>query len=231
MYKYLLFDLDGTLTDPAQGITNSILYALREMGVAPLPPRESLYRYIGPPLSDSFAELFAGQSPGDGMERSPIDQEKIALAIETYRVYFRKAGMFENEVYPGIADFLASMKQSGVPMAVATSKPEDFAVTILKHFHLAEFFAVIGGASMDGVRGEKRQVIEYTLARLNAAPEECIMIGDRMYDITGAAALGMAAIGVTWGYGSRDELEKAGASAIADTPEELYEMVKKSLGL
>ncbi len=213
MAKYVLFDLDGTLTDPAQGITNAILYALREMGAA-TPPRESLYRFIGPPLSEAFGEFFP--------------EERIKEAISTYRVYFRSRGMFENTVYPGIPQLLRELKERGIPTAVATSKPEAFAITILEHFRLAEYFTVIGGADMEGLRGEKPQVIAYVLEKLGLPAEQspqCLMIGDRKFDMEGAAAFGMTGIGVTWGYGSREELVSAGAHVIADTPQALLSLI------
>lgn len=214
-YQYILFDLDGTLTDPGLGITNSILYALREMG-AELPERESLYRFIGPPLAKTFLEFFP--------------DEKVQEAIDTYRVYFRAKGMFENTVYDGIPHLLRELKARKIPAAVATSKPEEFAVTILEHFGLAEYFTVIGGAAMDGSRSEKQQVMEYVLDKLNVSPDhlpQCIMTGDRKYDIQGAKALGMTAIGVSWGYGNQEELTNAGADAVADTPAQLLDIIIK----
>lgn len=213
--KYVLFDLDGTLTDPALGITNSIMYALREMG-AEVPPRESLYRFIGPPLTEAFGEFFP--------------KERVQEAIDTYRVYFRTKGMFENTVYDGIPELLRELKERGIPTAVATSKPEEFAVTILKHFGLADYFTVIGGADMEGLRGEKPQVMTYVLDRLGVPPENrraCLMVGDRKFDMEGAAAFGMTGIGVTWGYGSSEELFSAGALLTADTPEELLALILK----
>ena len=223
-HQYLLFDLDGTLTYPALGITNSILYALREMGVEP-PERESLYQFIGPPLAKTFLEFFP--------------EEKVQEAIDTYRVYFRAKGMFENTVYDGIPELLRELKARKIPAAVATSKPEEFAVTILEHFGLAEYFTVIGGASMDGSRGEKQQVIEYVLNKLDngtsefdisarkcqVSRSEYLMIGDRKYDMEGAKAFGMTALGVSWGYGTREELTEAGADMIADTPAELLDRI------
>jgi len=216
--RYILFDLDGTLTDPALGITNSILYALHEMKeflLSPeLPPRESLYRFIGPPLSDAFSEFFP--------------KEKVQTAIDTYRVYFRSRGMFENTVYEGIPALLAELKNKGIPTAVATSKPEEFAITILDHFKLSQYFTVIGGADMEGLRGEKPQVIAHVLKTLGISPQHassCIMVGDRKFDMEGAKAFGMTAAGVTWGYGSRDELLSAGSDHIADTPAELLQIL------
>lgn len=202
-----LFDLDGTLTDPAEGITNSILYALREMG-AETPERKTLYRFIGPPLAESFREFFP--------------EERVEEAIQTYRVYFQKQGMFENVVYPGVPEMLRGLRAAGVPIAVATSKPEEFAVTILEHFGLAENFAVVGGASMDDSRNDKTSVVRYTLERLRIAPSpSVVMIGDRKYDVEGAKAVGITPVGVAWGYGSREELLRAGAETLVESPEEL----------
>ena len=210
---YVLFDLDGTLTDPAEGITNAVIYALTEMGVTP-PPRESLYRFIGPPLADSFREFFP--------------EERVQEAIDTYRVYFRSKGMFENTVYDGIPELLRTLRDSGMILAVATSKPEEFSVTILEHFGLAEYFTVIGGADMAGKRGEKAQVIRRTLDLLGVADpaeERFFMAGDRKFDMEGAKAFGMTSLGVTWGYGSRKELTDAGADFTADTPADLLEQI------
>lgn len=202
-----LFDLDGTLTDPAEGITNSILYALRKMG-AEEPERESLYRFIGPPLAESFREFFP--------------EERVEEAIRIYRVYFRKRGMFENAVYPGVPEMLQELRAAGIPLAVATSKPEEFAVTILEHFGLVENFAVVGGASMDASRNDKTSVVRYTMERLRIKPSpSVVMIGDRKYDVEGAKAVGISPVGVTWGYGSREELLLAGAELLVDSPKEL----------
>ena len=205
MIRNLLFDLDGTLTDPALGITNSILYALEKMG-KPLPPREELYKFIGPPLIPSF-QKFLGMTA-----------EEAALALATYREYFSVSGLFENDPYPGIADALAELKAAGLRLYVTTSKPEPFAVRILEHFSLDGYFDRICGASMDEKRVSKADVIRYTLETNGLVGEEAesMMIGDRCHDIAGAKETGLASLGVLWGYGSRDELAEAGADYIAD---------------
>ena len=203
MLKYVLFDLDGTLTDPALGITNSIMHALRKMG-REIPPRESLYAFIGPPLIPAFMN-FLGMSE---------DEAKCALVH--YREYFSEHGLFENTPYEGICRALEKVKNSGYRLAVATSKPEIFAIRIAEKFGLSEYFDCICGATLDETRTKKADVIAYALECLDASPAECIMIGDRHHDIDGAHENKIRALGVTWGYGSRDELASAGAEYIID---------------
>lgn len=214
MKKYILFDLDGTLTDPALGITNSIMYALHKMG-REIPPRESLYCFIGPPLIPAFTDFL-------GMTE---DEARIALGY--YREYFAERGLFENTPYDGIANVLAELKSRGYRLAVATSKPEVFAARIAERFGLAKYFDFICGATLDETRTKKADVIEYATGLLGASSDECIMIGDRHHDIDGARALGMKSIGVLWDYGSRDELTEAGADAIADTVADVCGLVEK----
>lgn len=207
-----LFDLDGTLTDPGLGITNSILYALGKME-APIPKREALYPFIGPPLLDSFRK-YCGMSEADA-----------ARALSLYREYFSVQGLFENEVYPGIPAMLARLADAGARLCVATSKPEPFARRILDHFDLAKFFSFSGGSGLDGARGKKSDVIAYVLAETGASSPDAVMIGDRLHDVEGAAACGLPAVGVLWGYGSRRELTDAGAAAVAATTDELEEIL------
>jgi len=214
MIKYILFDLDGTLTDPALGITNSIMHALEKMG-REIPPRESLFCFIGPPLIPAFISFL----------KMSEDEAKVALGY--YREYFSEFGLFENTPYYGIAEALAALKSRGYRLAVATSKPEVFAVRIAEKFGFAEYFDYICGATLDEVRTKKADVIEYALGLLGASPDECIMIGDRHHDIDGACAFGMKSIGVLWGYGSRDELTEAGADAIAEDVADVAGLVEK----
>ncbi|MGN1346189.1 MAG: HAD family hydrolase [Eubacteriales bacterium] len=214
---YALFDLDGTLTDPSLGITNSILYALENMG-RELPPRESLYRFIGPPLLPAFQE-FLGMTP-----------EEAGRALVLYREYFAKRGLFENEPYPGIADALASLHDRGVTLAVATSKPEPFAVQILDHFGLSAFFTCVCGATLDQNRTQKADIIAYALNCLGLTGDakarvRIPMVGDRRHDIEGARANHLSSIGVLWGFGTEEELRSAGADALAHDMEELVERV------
>ncbi len=213
MYRYLLFDLDGTLTDPGLGITNSVMYALDKFGIH-VDDRTSLYRFIGPPLMDSF-ERFYGFSPAQS-ER----------AVGYYREYFRETGIFENKVYDGIPELLTALKEKGKILAVATSKPEKFAVRILRHFGMYDCFDLVAGATMDDTRNKKSDVIRYALEKLGVSDNsEAVMIGDREYDIIGAKENGLDSIGVLFGYGSRDELEQAGAVYIGEKPEEILRFI------
>lgn len=215
MLKYILFDLDGTLTDPAEGITKSIAYALREMGRT-VPPTEELYKFIGPPLHPSFIEFF-GMSDSEASE-----------AVRLYRVRFSDVGWRENVPYEGIVSQLSVIRGSGLKLALATSKPEKFAVDIMNEFGLAEYFDEICGSSLDGNRSEKSEVIRYALCRLGigdiksaAQAGEIAMVGDRKYDILGAREVGAIPIGVLWGYGNEAELIDAGAAKICADVSEL----------
>ena len=214
MIKYILFDLDGTLTDPALGITNSIMHALSKMG-REIPPRESLYCFIGPPLIPAFMNFLG------------MNEDEAKDALKYYREYFADRGLFENSPYDGIGEVLEALGSRGYRLAVATSKPEVFAARIAEKFGLAKYFDVICGATLDETRTKKADVIEYAIGQLGASPDECIMIGDRHHDINGARAFGMKSIGVLWGYGSRDELTEAGSDAIAESVADVIELVEK----
>ena len=214
MKKYVFFDLDGTLTDPALGITNSILYALEKMG-KPQPPREELYVFIGPPLHSAFKEFL-------GM--TDLEAE---TAIKFYREYFSVTGLLENKPYDGVGNMLASLRDSDYILCVATSKPEQFAKRILEHFELADYFNFICGASMDSSRNTKTAVLKYLLTQVgDVSAETAVMVGDRHHDIDGAKNLGLESIGVLWGYGSRDELENSGADHIAADMNDLVTTIK-----
>ena len=213
MYRYILFDLDGTLTDPGVGITNSVMYSLRKFGISES-DRTSLYRFIGPPLKESF-ETFYGFS-----------DEQSELAVKYYREYFKDTGIFENTVYDGITDLLKELKERGRTLAVATSKPEVFAVRILKHFGLYGYFDHIAGATMDDSRNKKADVIKYALEHCGTVSEtEAVMIGDRKHDITGANENCIDSIGVLYGYGDLGELQEAGASYIAAEPADILKFI------
>lgn len=216
MIRNLLFDLDGTLTDPSLGITNSILYALKKMGM-PLPERESLYRFIGPPLIPSFQQ-FLGMTP-----------EEATDALAAYREYFSVTGLFENTPYPGIAKSLGYLKTAGFRLYLTTSKPEQFAERILDHFGMAVYFDRICGASMDEKRVSKADVIRYTLEMSGHTGEESesVMIGDRRHDIEGAKETGLFSLGVLWGFGSREELTEAGADYIAANQSEMVDYLTR----
>ena len=208
MYKTILFDLDGTLTDPGLGITNSVAYALRHYGIE-AESRESLYPFIGPPLADSFMKYYG------------FDSERAMEAISVYREYFRDKGLYENEVYDGVRELLTEIKSSGRKIVLATSKPEEFSVRILEYFDLMKYFDVVAGASMDEKRNRKGDVIAYAMEKGGFAAEGTVMIGDREHDILGAKENCIDSIGVLYGYGDRDELEKAGADYIAETVDDI----------
>lgn len=212
-YSTILFDLDGTLTDPGRGITNSILYALDKMGI-PKPPREELYAFIGPPLKEMFMTHF-NLSDAQGEE-----------ALRCYREYFSVDGLFENEVYAGIPELLEALRRAGTTLLVATSKPEVFTLRILERFDLARYFHFVAGSTLDGGRVHKEDVIAYALKTYALTDfSQIVMVGDRKFDVEGAKANNLPCIGVTYGYGSKEELEKAGAIATANTPQELVHLL------
>lgn len=208
----ILFDLDGTLTDPATGITNSVFYALSQMGYE-LPARESLLDWIGPPLAESFRNRF-------GMNESQIER-----AVSLYREYFSERGLYENELYSGVDHMLRRLKDLGRQIYLATSKPEIFARRILEHFGIDQSFDFIGGATLDHERNEKADVIRYVLQRTRSLPQDCVMVGDRKHDIYGAHQCKIPTIGVTYGYGNRSELTSAGAEYIVESIAELTEFL------
>lgn len=209
MKNIFLFDLDGTLTDPGTGITNSVAYALAQYGIQ-VEDRTVLYPFIGPPLRESFMKFYG------------FSEEKAEEAVWKYREYFSDKGLFENEVYPGIKEMLGGLKNAGARLFVATSKPTGYSKQILDHFELSEYFEDIQGSTMDGSREKKADVIAYLL-NVNhiQEKEEVIMIGDRRQDIDGAKENGLDSCGVLYGYGSWDELEEAQADYIAENVEEL----------
>ena len=219
MYRYLLFDLDGTLTDPAGGITKCVAYALAHFGITADP--ETLTSFIGPPLSEQF------------MSYAGFDRETAAAAVEKYRERFRDIGIFENRVLDGIPDLLHSLCENGYVLCVSSSKPEIFVNRILEKYGLAQYFTVTVGAELDGRRGKKAEVIEETLCRLGRRYPDadfsdrstCLMIGDRIHDIEGAEACRMDALGVTFGYAAPGELENSTAKGIASTTEEILAFV------
>lgn len=213
MIRYAVFDLDGTLTDSGPGIMNSIKYALNKRNIA-VPGEEVLRSFIGPPLKEQFRTVFR------------LSDEEGTDMVRLYREYFREKGIFENSVYKGIPELLRQIKDSGRKIIMATSKPEIFAKRITEHFDLDRYFDFVGGASMDGSRTEKYEVIEYALGESGISENErreTVMIGDREHDIIGAKRAGLHSIGVLYGYGSAEELRKAGAEQTADTPEQVYE--------
>ncbi len=223
MYHYILFDLDGTLTDPKLGITGCVQYALRKLGME-APDADALEPFIGPPLMDSFRE-FCG-----------LDEEKGAQAVAYYRERYAVDGLFENEAYPGIVQMLIRLQQAGCHLAVASSKPEVFVKKILEHFGMLSCFEVVVGSGLDGSRVRKEEVLEEALRQLlgervpaketSAYAEGVVMVGDRKFDIQ-AKAYGIASVGVAYGYAAEGELEEAGADRIVKTVQELEEALIK----
>jgi phosphoglycolate phosphatase len=210
--RAVLFDLDGTLTDPGEGITRSVEYALGAYGIE-VEDRRELYPFIGPPLSDSFSRFYG------------FSEEEALRAVEKYREYYRDRGIFENRVYEGIPALLDALQKRGLSLLLATSKPEEFAKRILDRFDLSPYFTAVFGATMDGSRVEKEDVLRYALEKSALSPEECLMVGDRCFDVEGARRVGMPAIAVTWGYGSREELAAAKPLALTESTEDLLSRI------
>ena len=212
MFDTILFDLDGTLTDSGLGITKAVQYALGQMGYE-VPPRESLFSFIGPPLHRSFQRRYG------------MDEATAVEAVRQFRVYYNQmGGILEHEVYEGVRELLRDLKQAGKRLMIATSKPQAAAELVMHHFGLDEYVPeIIGGT--DDTRNTKGKVIAYALREFGVDPETAVMVGDREHDILGAAENGIPAIGITWGYGDRAELEGAGAKAVLDTPEETVEYI------
>ncbi len=212
-YQYILFDLDGTLTEPKVGITKSVAYALGYYGIH-VEDLDTLCPFIGPPLKDSFMKFYG------------FDDEKAEEAVEKYREYFRPYGVYENEMYEGIPELLEMLKQKGKRIVLATSKPTVFAEMILEHFQLRPYFDCVVGSELDGTRVKKGEVIACALEEAGILDRsQTVMIGDREHDILGAKENGIDSIGVLYGHGSRTELEKAGADVIVGTVDELSEFV------
>ena len=210
MYKVILFDLDGTLTESGEGITKSVQYALERIGKQEA-DLEKLKAFVGPPLTEMF------------MKYAQVDEETAKKAVEIYRERYSVTGIFENAVYPGIEDMLAQLKKKGYILAVASSKPEVYVKKILDHFGLTQYFTEIGGSEMDGRRTNKTEVIEDVLRRLNMDKhrEQVIMIGDKEHDVYGARKAGLECIAVSFGYGTKEELTNAEPLKIVDSAEEI----------
>lgn len=214
MWNTVLFDLDGTLTDSGEGITKCVQYALEKMG-RPVPERKELEVFVGPPLLESFMKY--GDMSGD----------EAANAIDFYRERYSSTGMYENRLYPWILKLLELFWRKGITMGVASSKPEVYVVGILQYFGIDNYFKVIVGSELDGTRVAKKEVIEEALQRLGmeARKHEVVMVGDRKHDIIGAESAGIASIGVTYGYGSREEVEKETCVFVADNVSDIAECV------
>ena len=214
-YTTVLFDLDGTLTDPGEGIVNSVAYALNKYGIE-VEDKKSLYKFIGPPLLVSFSTYYG------------FNEEKSREAIEFYREYYKVKGINECKLFDGIKELLKSLKKSGYKIALATSKPELFAHIVLQNYDIDKYFDFIGGATIDEkTRYTKEHVLEYVLSNIEEKDRgKILMIGDRCFDINGAKAYGLDSVGVTFGYGTREELEESGATYIVDTPKEIENLLK-----
>ncbi len=210
--KYILFDLDGTLTDPKIGICTCAQYALKAFGIEE-PDINKLEPFIGPPLKDSFMQFYG------------LSEKQAEEAIAVYRKRFATVGKFENEIYDGIPEMLKALKEWGYQLAVASSKPECFVEEILEHFHIAEYFEVVTGSNLDGTRVNKAEVIDEAFRRLfgekTIDKSQIVMVGDRKFDVYGAQQMGVTSVAVAYGYGPMEELEAAKPDYIADTVEAL----------
>ena len=211
MYQSILFDLDGTLTDSGEGIMKSTIYTLTHYGIE-APPEAQLRTVVGPPLTESFA-------------RFGVPEDKLTEAVEIYRSRYIPIGRFENHPYPGIEVLLENLQRNGHKLYIATSKPEWMSIEILEHFGLAKYFDIICGAATDFSRNTKEAVIAHLLSQCEEQ-NSAVMVGDTAYDVIGAKAHGIPCIGVSWGYGSIKEMEEAGAIAIANTMEQLYDLLR-----
>lgn len=209
--KAIFFDLDGTLTDSGEGIINCAILALEHFGI-PVPPRETLGVFVGPPLDQTFVKY-------------GIPADKTDEAIQVFRSRYNTVGVYENYPYPGIHELLESLQAQGHRLFVATSKPEAMALLVLRHFGLADYFECICGATPDSSRVEKADVIAYLLEQVGSV-ENTVMVGDTAFDVLGAAMHKIPTIGVSWGYGAVKDMLEAGAVAIADTPKTLLSLLQ-----
>ncbi len=215
MYKYVFLDLDGTLTDPFLGITNSVKYALKKFNIDAT--NEELKCFIGPPLVDSFMEFYK------------FSYEDAILAKNYYREVFSTKGLFENEIYPDTINVLKKLKELGCTLVLATSKPEKFSIEILKHFNIYDYFTFCACATMDETRNKKGQVIKYAIDSLNILnKDEILMVGDRFHDCIGALENNIDCCYVTYGYGSADEAKKYQATYIIDNFNDLIKIINDS---
>lgn len=210
--KHILFDLDGTLTDPMMGITKSVRYALNYYGIE-VNDLNDLLPFIGPPLRDSFKEYYG------------FDEAKANEAVEKYREYYKNDGIFDNKVYQGMVECLQTLKDNGKKLYVATSKPEFFAKQIIEHFSLSKYFEYVGGSEFNS-REKKAEVIEYVLKTNQIDNDDVIMVGDRKHDIIGAHENKIPCVGVLYGYGTEDELKQYQADYLVASVEELTELLK-----
>ena len=213
MFQYILFDLDGTLTDPKIGITNSVMYSLEKFGIK-VNDRKELFCFIGPPLIDSFMDFYG------------FSKEDALQAIVYYREFFGVTGIYQNDVYDGIENVLATLKNQGKKLILATSKPEKYANIILEHFGLAKYFDCVVGATFDGSLNYKSDIVAVALKRGGVDDiSKAVMIGDRHHDVDGGKANSLATIGVLYGYGSLEEFNECGADFVAETPADILRII------
>ena len=212
-YKYVFWDLDGTISDSALGIINSVSYALEQMGTE-LPSDETLRKFIGPPLAESFA-AYVGYTP-----------EQVEAVVKHFRDFYSRKGIDQNEMYPGIEELLIKLREAGFISVLATSKPEPFAKIILQRYGIDKYFFYIAGSNIDETRTKKDEVIAYALESCQITDKsQVVMIGDRMHDVLGAKKNGLDCIGVLYGYGDRAELIEAGVIAVAADLNELADIL------
>lgn len=211
-YDIIAFDLDGTLTNPEDGLLSAFVYAFKKLGVD-AGDRESLKRFIGPPLYDEWQAEFGWSF------------EEASAAVEVFREYYNVYGWWDNRVYPGIPEMLAELRNAGKRLVVATSKPEETAVKVLRLFGLDKYFDCIAGASMNGSEDLKWQILSRAIKSVGGTPEECILVGDRKFDAEGAIQVGCDSIGAIWGHGSMDELLDSGFVYLAAEPADVVETV------
>ena len=214
MYDYIFFDLDGTLTDPEVGITTAVQYSLKKFGIE-VEDRRTLIPFIGPPLYQSYMVYYG------------FDEQKALKAVEYYREYFSVIGLFENRVYDGVKELLEKLVAMKKTLVVATSKPEEYTIRILEKFDLRKYFTFVAGATFDSSRVKKADVIKYALD--NVRPNDkskIVMIGDREHDVLGAKEHDIDSIGVTFGYGGKEELIDAGATHLADNFTEVLDIIE-----
>ena len=217
LYKFVLFDLDGTLTDPIEGILKSVRYALHKEGLS-TQSNEDLSWVIGPPLKESFAQL-----------ANTTDEAVLKRLLSGYRERFGTVGLYENLVFDGIPELLAELVELGSRLYIATSKPTVYAEKIIEHFHLDRFFTAIAGSELNESRTHKGEVIRYLLSTSDIVPGQSIMVGDRMHDVLGARENGIRTIGVLYGYSSESELQNAGAAYVARSITELHHLLTVNL--
>ena len=212
-YDIIAFDLDGTLTDPEKGLVDGFIYAFKKMGITDYGDRDSLRRFIGPSLYVVWQKEFG------------FDETTVVEAIEKFREYYNIYGWWDNKPYNGIVEMLETLKAAGKTLILATSKPENTALKIMRLFGLDRYFDFMGGASGDN-RDHKWQVLDYSLNSVSADRSRAILVGDRVYDAEGAEKCGIDSLGVRWGHGSREELESSGFTYLASNPEEVTKMLK-----